>query len=68
MSLTPNPSNLQSPCVLNCCLNEEDICLGCGRSLVEITQWSSASIEDKYKILQCAALRKRSIRLPFVEK
>ncbi|MDN3685302.1 DUF1289 domain-containing protein [Vibrio sinaloensis] len=25
-----------NPCVRNCCLNERDICLGCGRTLQEI--------------------------------
>jgi len=53
----------ESPCVRNCCLNDDDICLGCGRSLHEITHWSSSSIEDKQKILLRAADRKHLILL-----
>ncbi|RHW76657.1 DUF1289 domain-containing protein [Colwellia sp. RSH04] len=45
-------NNVQSPCVRNCCLNEQDICLGCFRSLKEITQWSSASNQSKLAIIE----------------
>lgn len=44
----PTPA---SPCVRNCCLNEQDICLGCFRSLTEITSWSQVSDEDKQAIM-----------------
>ncbi|MEO1926243.1 MAG: DUF1289 domain-containing protein, partial [Gammaproteobacteria bacterium] len=30
--MTDEVENIQSPCVRNCCLNEDDICLGCRRS------------------------------------
>lgn len=40
-----------SPCICNCCLNEQDICLGCFRSLNEITEWSQASDLRKQIIL-----------------
>ena len=58
--------NLQSPCVRNCCLNEEDICLGCFRSLAEITQWGEADRQERMRILdvarqrQCEAARRTS--------
>lgn len=32
-----------SPCVRNCCLDDDDICLGCHRTLNEITEWGEAS-------------------------
>ena len=41
-----------SPCVRNCCLDGDDICLGCGRALEEITGWNAATAEEKQKILQ----------------
>ena len=44
---------IESPCVRNCCLNEEDICLGCYRSLEEILQWSKLSSVQ----LQCVKER-----------
>lgn len=49
---------VQSPCVRNCCLNEADICLGCFRSLEEITRWSLADDETKKLILALAAERR----------
>ncbi len=49
---------VQSPCVRNCCLNEADICLGCFRSLEEITRWSIVDNEAKTQILAQAAVRR----------
>lgn len=63
MSLTPTVFVPQSPCVRNCCLDDDDVCMGCGRSITEITQWSAASLEDKQKILYLAAERRQSILL-----
>ena len=51
-------SNVDSPCVRHCCLSEEDICLGCFRSMEEIMQWGSASDQDKEKIIHIARKRK----------
>jgi predicted Fe-S protein YdhL (DUF1289 family) len=59
MSLSP----IDSPCVRNCCLNDDDICLGCGRTLQEITRWSAASNVDKQNTLAIAAERRRLLRL-----
>lgn len=58
MSNVPMPSDdaLRSPCVRNCCLNNEDVCLGCGRTLVEITAWHTATDDEKRQILvRCRA-------------
>lgn len=38
---------VKSPCVENCCLNEDDVCLGCFRTLEEILSWSSMSLSQK---------------------
>jgi predicted Fe-S protein YdhL (DUF1289 family) len=51
MSTAP-PDPLASPCVRNCCLDEDNVCMGCGRSLQEIVTWSSASAADKTAILE----------------
>ncbi|MBV1882596.1 MAG: DUF1289 domain-containing protein [Pseudomonadales bacterium] len=50
---------LKSPCIRNCCLNEDDICLGCFRSMKEIMQWSAADEETKLHILKESEDRKR---------
>ena len=47
-----------SPCVRNCCLDQQDICLGCGRTLAEILAWGSASRIEKQQILAKIARRR----------
>lgn len=49
---------VESPCIRNCCLNEADICVGCFRSLEEITRWSLVGNEAKMQILTQAAERR----------
>ncbi|WP_372872238.1 DUF1289 domain-containing protein [Shewanella sp.] len=52
---------MDTPCVRNCCLNDEDICLGCGRSYQEILDWHQASEAQKHMILDNAKGRLLSI-------
>ena len=40
-----------SPCIRNCCLDDDDICLGCYRSLDEILLWGGASDDEKMEVL-----------------
>ncbi|MDH5183039.1 MAG: DUF1289 domain-containing protein [Gammaproteobacteria bacterium] len=51
-------SIVSSPCIRNCCLDEDDICLGCFRSMEEIMQWGSADEPSKRNILMRAEERK----------
>ncbi len=53
---------VESPCVQNCCLNDTDICVGCFRSLEEITRWSIVDNEAKTQILARAAERRSQQR------
>jgi|GEM_PF-505000 len=65
MSYNNEPRNLPtiaSPCVRNCCLNEEDICLGCFRSLDEITGWYQADDAARRIILLEADRRKKDYK------
>jgi uncharacterized protein len=52
-------TSIQSPCVRNCCLNDDEICVGCYRSLEEIMQWSAASDLVKLAILDRTQQRKQ---------
>lgn len=45
------------PCQRNCCLDQQDICLGCGRSLAEITGWHQADEQQKLQIIASANAR-----------
>ena len=47
----------KSPCISVCVLDDDDICMGCYRSAVEITDWAMSSDEQKREILQKARER-----------
>ena len=49
-----------SPCVRNCCLDDDDVCLGCGRRLDEILAWHGADAAAKLEILDAAAQRREA--------
>ena len=53
-----NTSTVPSPCVRNCCLDEHDVCMGCGRSLDEIRAWGEAGDVERNHILERAAGRR----------
>lgn len=48
MQSPANPTG--SPCVRNCTLDDEHVCLGCGRTIDEIMEWSVASEERRREI------------------
>jgi len=48
---TEKKNVIASPCVRNCCLNNDDICIGCFRHLDEIMDWQSASNDKKSAII-----------------
>ena len=47
-----------SPCVRNCCLDENDICLGCHRSITEICGWAAATDDERREILARCLVRR----------
>jgi len=53
-----------SPCVANCCLTASNICIGCHRSLFEITEWSQASSVRKEEIINKAKQRAEGMLKP----
>jgi predicted Fe-S protein YdhL (DUF1289 family) len=55
-------SATQSPCVRNCCLDENDVCLGCGRLLEEILRWRSATDAEREAMLILAKNRRMQRR------
>ena len=48
----------ESPCRRACTLDREDICVGCGRTLDEILEWSRAATERKQAIVAAAEQRR----------
>lgn len=58
MMAIPEIQTPASPCVRNCCLDERDVCLGCGRRLQEILAWHSATPAQRAAINQRASRRR----------
>ena len=48
---------MASPCRRQCCLDERDMCLGCGRLLAEILEWGRADGGRRRLICQDAQAR-----------
>ena len=56
---TSDTDPVASPCVRLCTLDEDDICIGCWRTLDEICAWGSAGNNRRREILERAAERAR---------
>lgn len=53
-----NEQPVRSPCVSNCCLDDQDICLGCFRHIDEIIGWYSADDERRRQIMDNVLARR----------
>lgn len=40
-----------SPCVLICTLDDEKICLGCGRTMEQISRWALMSGDEQWAVV-----------------
>jgi predicted Fe-S protein YdhL (DUF1289 family) len=58
--MAKHESTAQSPCVRECCLDDDDTCLGCFRSLEEIKEWSVTHHERRLVILANARRRREA--------
>jgi predicted Fe-S protein YdhL (DUF1289 family) len=64
--MTAIDHSAQSPCVRNCCLDDDLICLGCFRTMEEIQEWGVAGNERRQVILQAAERRRQAYEDPFL--
>ena len=46
-----------SPCISVCELSDEEVCLGCGRTLQDIAEWSGADEARRREIVEQARQR-----------
>jgi predicted Fe-S protein YdhL (DUF1289 family) len=61
--------SIESPCVNICALDPaSDVCLGCGRSLAEITRWARYSDQERASITAQLPARLAAFTLPAAEK
>jgi len=49
--MQPQERPVASPCVHVCALDDEDICIGCQRSVAEITRWSLMNNAERREVL-----------------
>jgi len=62
-------SSTDSPCIEYCIYNyEEDFCEGCGRNLLEISDWSRLSKDEKALVMETSKKRLRIIEKSKEEK
>jgi hypothetical protein len=55
--------NLKSPCVKTCVLDPgSGLCLGCGRTLDEIADWSGLGDDERRRILAELAARLKKFK------
>jgi predicted Fe-S protein YdhL (DUF1289 family) len=57
--MSSNPDSLSTPCIRNCCLTDDDICLGCFRSVNEISLWTKVDEKTRHDFLINAENRKK---------
>jgi predicted Fe-S protein YdhL (DUF1289 family) len=53
---------VESPCIRLCTLDDDDVCLGCFRSLAEICAWGTASNDQRRQVLIACELRQTASR------
>ncbi|MBL6752456.1 MAG: DUF1289 domain-containing protein [Nevskia sp.] len=53
-----------SPCIRMCTL-DDDVCVGCGRHIREITGWSAADPQARQRIVEAAEARLAERRLRY---
>ncbi|WP_083794677.1 DUF1289 domain-containing protein [Vibrio sp. 16] len=54
-------TKMTNPCVRNCCLDDDDVCLGCFRTLKEILGWNQMTqVQQKHTLSLCRKRRQKS--------
>lgn len=49
-----------SPCILICTLDDDKRCLGCGRTLGQISQWAMMSVAQQWQVVDELDVQKRA--------
>ena len=61
MTLQPAPRpRVASPCIKVCVLDARSVCVGCGRTIDEITQWARLTDEQQLLIVEQARQRREA--------
>ncbi|TWX52454.1 DUF1289 domain-containing protein [Colwellia hornerae] len=54
--------DVASPCIRNCCLNGDDVCLGCFRHIDEILAWTSYKNNEKVTVIKNCRQRRIAVQ------
>ena len=61
--VAPEPASLASPCTGTCTIDTDtDWCLGCGRTIGEISNWSAKPAAERRAILMALPARMATLR------
>ncbi|RBP85642.1 DUF1289 domain-containing protein [Marinomonas rhizomae] len=50
---------ISSPCIRHCSLDDDDVCVGCYRTINEIMEWQKSTQSKKLDILAHCLMRKK---------
>ncbi|AGN11289.1 DUF1289 domain-containing protein [Simiduia agarivorans] len=50
---------VKSPCISVCALNDDDVCIGCMRTVEEITGWRSMTERERAEVMERVRHRQR---------
>jgi hypothetical protein len=56
------PAPVASPCRRLCTLDDDDVCVGCGRTITEICGWSALDEAGKRRVVEAANARLEEYR------
>jgi predicted Fe-S protein YdhL (DUF1289 family) len=56
--ITPGIKRPPSPCILLCTLDDAHFCLGCGRSLAQISAWALMTAAEQWRVIDELAARR----------
>lgn len=59
--MNQNDDRVRSPCIENCCLNSDNVCVGCFRTLAEIAQWQQMDDKMRLAVLGKAENRRKPL-------
>jgi uncharacterized protein len=69
MTVIATPRAIESPCVRICSLDPaSDLCLGCGRTLAEITRWYGMSDDERRCIMAELPARIEELRQAYINR
>jgi len=60
MTMSDVQKPVRSPCVHVCALDEQDVCIGCQRTVAEITRWGRMDNAERREVLQLCLERARA--------